>query len=74
MMTVYLKISRRKFKKWALIRYLKCQQLLNEGVDAVMKEAARMLKEIPVTELEISEDEMYIPEEKRFTYEITVEQ
>ena len=45
----------------------------NEGVDAVMKEAARMLKEIPVKELEISQDEMYIPEEKKFTYEITVE-
>ena len=45
----------------------------NEGVDAVMKEAARMLKEIPIKELEISEDEMYIPEEKRFTYDITVQ-
>jgi GTP-binding protein len=45
----------------------------NEGVDAVMKEAARMLMEIPVKELEISEDEMYIPEEKRFTYDITVQ-
>ena len=45
----------------------------NEGVDAVMKEAARILKEIPVKELEISEDEMYIPEEKRFTYDITVQ-
>jgi GTP-binding protein len=46
---------------------------ISEGVDAVMKEAARMLKEIPITELEISEDEMYIPEEKKFTYEIKVE-
>jgi len=46
---------------------------INEGVDVVMKEAARMLKEIPIKELEISEDEMYIPEEKRFTYDITVQ-
>lgn len=46
---------------------------ISEGVDAVMKEAARMLKEIPITELEISEDERYIPEEKKFTYEIKVE-
>ena len=45
----------------------------NEGVDAVMKEAARILKEIPIKELEISADEMYIPEEKRFTYDITVQ-
>ena len=29
-----------------------------------------MLKEIPITELEIAEDERYIPEEKKFTYEI----
>lgn len=46
---------------------------ISEGVDAVMKEAARMLKQIPITELEISEDERYIPEEKKFTYEIKVE-
>ena len=45
----------------------------NDGVDAVMKEAARMLKDIPIKELEISEDEMYIPEEKKFTYEISIE-
>lgn len=44
-----------------------------DGVDEVIKEAARMLKEIPVKELEISEDEMYIPEEKRFTYVIDIE-
>jgi len=47
---------------------------ISEGVDAVMKEAARMLKEIPIKELEIAEDEMYIPEEKRFTYDITVQE
>lgn len=32
-----------------------------------------MLKEIPITGLEISDEERYIPEEKRFTYEIRVE-
>ena len=45
-----------------------------DGVDDVIKEAARMLKEIPITELEIAEDERYIPEEKKFTYEIRVEE
>ncbi|MGL5381426.1 GTPase ObgE [Clostridium sp.] len=43
------------------------------GVEDVIKEAGRMLTEIPITGLEISEDEMYIPEAKRFTYEISVE-
>ncbi len=42
----------------------------NEGVDDLMKAAAEMLSTIPVKELEISEDDKFIPEEKRFTYEI----
>lgn len=44
-----------------------------DNVDAVIKEAARMLKDIPITGLEISDEERYVPEEKRFTYEIRVE-
>lgn len=42
----------------------------NEGVDDLMKAAAEMLSTIPVTELEIAEEDRFIPEEKRFTYEI----
>jgi len=42
----------------------------NEGVDDLMKAAAEMLSTIPVKELEISEEDKFIPEEKRFTYEI----
>ncbi|MEG2017341.1 MAG: GTPase ObgE [Clostridium sp.] len=42
----------------------------NEGVDALMKAAAEMLTTIPVTELEIADEDRFIPEEKRFTYEI----
>ena len=45
-----------------------------EGVDEVIKECARMLKEIPITGLEISEDERYVPDEKRFTYDVRVEE
>ena len=41
-----------------------------EGVDEVIKEAARMLQEIPITDLVIPDEERYIPEEKKFTYEI----
>lgn len=45
----------------------------NSGIDELMKEAARQLSEIPVKDLEISEEERYVPEEKRFTYSIRKE-
>lgn len=64
---------KKKVQEMGFDKVFKMSAAINEGVDAVMKEAARMLKEIPITELEISEDEMYIPEEKKFTYDITVE-
>ena len=64
---------KKKVQELGFKHVFKMSAATNEGVDAVMKEAARMLKEIPVRELEISEDERYIPEEKRFTYEISVE-
>ena len=38
------------------------------------KEAGRMLTEIPVMDLEIPEEERYVEQEKRFTYEINVEE
>ncbi|GAB6169313.1 GTPase ObgE [Clostridium carnis] len=43
------------------------------GVEDVIKEAGRMLGEIPITGLEIPEEEMFVPEEKRFTYEVSIE-
>lgn len=43
----------------------------NQGVNEVMKEVARVLETIPVTELYIEEDERYIPQDKKFTYTIT---
>ena len=64
---------KKKVEELGYAKVFKMSAATNEGVDAVMKEASRMLKEIPVTELEISEDERYIPAEKRFTYEIFVE-
>jgi GTPase len=44
------------------------------GIDELMREAARVLSTIPVLELEISDEERYIPEEKRFTYTIREEE
>ena len=44
-----------------------------QGVNEITKEAARMLSEIPFKELEIAEEDRYVEEERRFTYEINVE-
>lgn len=64
---------KKKVQEMGFDKVFKMSAATNDGVDVVMKEAARMLKEIPIKELEISEDEMYIPEDKKFTYEIRVE-
>jgi GTP-binding protein len=44
-----------------------------QGVDDLMKAAAALLSTIPVVELEIKEEDKFIPEEKRFTYTIKEE-
>lgn len=43
------------------------------GVEEIIKEAGRMLTEIPIRELEISDEERFIEEEKRFTYDVSIE-
>ena len=63
----------RKVKALGYDKVFKMSAATREGVDEVIKEAARMLKEIPIKELEISDEERYIPEEKKFTYEVNVE-
>ncbi len=65
---------KKKVQAMGFDKVFKMSAATNEGVDAVIKESARMLKELPIKELEISEDEMYIPEEKKFTYNITIEE
>lgn len=63
----------KKVKELGYTKVFKMSAATRSGVDDVIKEAARMLKEIPVTELEISDEERYVAEEKRFTYTINVE-
>lgn len=41
-----------------------------DGVDNLIKKTADKLQSIPVTEIKYDLDEMYIPDEKRFTYQI----
>lgn len=62
-----------KVKELGYEKVFKLSAATNNGVTELLKEAARVLSTIPVTELEIGEEDRYIPEEKRFTYEIRVE-
>lgn len=55
-------------------KIFKISAATNEGVDALMKEAARMLSTIPVTELVINDEDKFVIEEKRFTYTVEVDE
>ncbi|MFT5874618.1 MAG: GTP-binding protein [Clostridium sp.] len=54
-------------------KIFKISAATNQGVEALMKEAARMLTTIPVTDLIIAEEDKFIVEAKRFTYVINVD-
>jgi Obg family GTPase CgtA len=54
-------------------RVIKISAATNQGVEELMKEAARLLSTIPVTDIEISEEDKFVPEEKKFTYNIRKE-
>lgn len=51
-------------------KVFKMSAATSQGVNEVMKAAAEMLKQIPITDLDIADDERFIPEERRFTYTI----
>ena len=55
-------------------KIFKISAATNQGVEALMKEAARMLTTIPVTELIINDEDKFVIEEKRFTYTIEVDE
>lgn len=61
-----------KMKEMGYNKVFKMSAATGQGVEPVIKEAARLLSEIPVQELEISQEDMFIPEEKKFTYSIKV--
>lgn len=54
-------------------KVFKISAATNKGVEELLKETAQMLDNIPVEDLEISEEERYVPEEKKFTYDIRIE-
>ncbi len=64
---------KKKVNELGFDKVYKMSAATRENVDAVIKGAARMLQDIPVTDLIISDEERYIPEDKKFTYEIRIE-
>lgn len=55
-------------------KVFKISAATKQGVDELMKEVARELSEIPITDIEIEEQDRFIPEEKKFTYTIRKEE
>ncbi len=64
---------KKKVNELGFDKVYKMSAATRDNVDVVIKEAARMLQDIPVTDLVISDEERYIPEDKKFTYEIRIE-
>lgn len=64
---------KRKVKELGYDRVIKISAATNQGVEELMKEAAMLLSTIPVTDIEISEEDKFVPEEKKFTYTIRKE-
>lgn len=65
---------KKKMNEMGYDKVFKMSAATYEGVEDVIKAAATMLKEIPITDLEIADEERFIPEEKKFTYTIRVEE
>jgi GTP-binding protein len=63
----------KKVKELGYDKVFKISAATNQGVEDLMKEAGRLLSIIPVTDMEISEEEKFVPEEKRFTYTLRKE-
>jgi GTPase len=64
---------KKKVNELGFDKVYKMSAATKSGVEEIVKEAGKMLKEIPVKDLEISDEDRYVEEEKRFTYEISVE-
>ncbi|MGE5629090.1 MAG: GTPase ObgE [Solirubrobacterales bacterium] len=63
-----------KVKALGYDKVFKISAATNQGVEELMKEAGRLLSTIPVTDMEIKDEDRFIPEEKKFTYTIRKEE
>ena len=59
-----------KLNEMGYTQIFKISAASREGVDELMKATAEALSKIPVTELEIKDEDRFVPEEKKFTYTI----
>ena len=62
-----------ELKKLGYTRVFKISCATRSGMRELMQETARMLDSIPITDVEINEEDKFIPEEKKFTYSIRKE-
>lgn len=65
---------KQKVSKLGYDKVFKISAATKQGIDELMKEAARMLSTIPIVDSHISDDEKFVPEEKKFTYKIRKEE
>jgi GTP-binding protein len=65
---------RKKVGQLGYDNVFKISAATGQGVKELMKEAARMLSTIPVENIEINEEDKFVPEEKKFTYDIRKEE
>lgn len=59
-----------KVQKLGNYKIFKISAATGDGLKELMAEVSKTLATIPVTEMEIRREDLFIPEEKRFTYEI----
>lgn len=62
-----------KVQKLGYKHVFKISAASNIGLNELMKEAAEVLSTIPVSSLQISEEDKFVPEQKKFTYTIRTE-
>jgi len=63
-----------KLNKMGYTNIFKISAATHEGLEELIKEAARVLTTIPVLELQINDEDKFIQQERRFTYNITQEE
>ncbi|MDZ5034302.1 GTPase, partial [Clostridium perfringens] len=64
---------KKKVNELGFDKVYKMSAATKSNVEAVIKEAGRMLLEIPIKELEITDEERFVQEERRFTYDVSIE-
>ncbi|WP_300380219.1 GTPase ObgE [Clostridium sp.] len=64
---------KKKVNELGFDKVYKMSAATKSGVEDIIKEAGKMLTEIPFKDLEILDEDRYVEEDRRFTYEISVE-